>query len=65
MDGRQRKIVVLTLSAEIYVYAMLGIFAVRNVWEFLIKQKYYRNVHLIAFYLLTFAVLAGRIIQFS
>ena len=65
MDKHQKKIVVLTLSAEIYVYGLLALFAVRNVWEFLIKQKYYTNPHLMAFYLLIFVIFAGRIIQFS
>ena len=58
----QTTIIVTTLLAEIAVYGVLGIAACRNIYYFLIKQKFYKHVHMVTFYFLTFTVLAGRII---
>jgi len=64
MKYSDRKILTLYVSFEIYIYGLLGIFAVRNVYYFLIKQNFYKNCHLVTFYVLTFGVLTARITQF-
>ena len=60
LTQNQENALIIVMCCEVAVYGIMGLLALWNVYFFLIKQKYFKNVFAMSFYFLALTVIVAR-----
>jgi hypothetical protein len=65
LTDSQKHTLVLVMSVEVVIYGLMMMLCVWNIYAFVIRQKYYKNFYVVAFYTLALFICVARMINLT